>query len=187
MREIKLLVALLALASSINVMAAKETVVSGTQTSPSSPSSPQTFPTYNETAPVSVSSGTAVSDAPSAPTGTTTNTVVNNNWANADSFTATPFDQNSLTTTTTTSSNNPLLSTDPQFNIMDVKVTASGGCEVKKNGAVIMTGGFSGSPCQKLYGKGIEQASSGGSNTLPIEYQPANLDVSFDSSEFRSY
>jgi hypothetical protein len=179
MREIKLLVALLALASSINVMAAKETVVSGTQTSPSSPSSPQTFPTYNETAPVSVSSGTAVSDAPSAATGTNTNTVVNNNWANADSFTATPFDQNSLTTTTTSSSNNPLLSTEPQFNVADVKVTASGGCEVKKNGAVIMTGGFAGSPCQKIYGKGLGQSTS--SSALPTEYLPANLDVSFDA------
>ncbi len=188
MQYFKSFLTLATLVASMSVLAAQTSTVQNSFTTPTTTTtttSPQTFPTYNPTStPVSVSPGTAVSDAPSSPVGTTYSGTTN--WVDANSP-VNSYTPSSATTVST--SNNPLLSTDPQFNVMDVKVTASGGCEVKKNGAVIMTGGFAGSPCQKIYGKGLGQSTSSGSSTLPAEYLPSNLDVSFDAQtlEARAY
>lgn len=180
MQHFKSFLVLVTLAASMSAMAAQTSTAQSslTTTTTTATSSPQTFPVYQApSSPTGVSVNTAISDVPSSPAGTTYSG--STNWVNANTLDAVNMNQN--VGTTTTSSNNPLLSTDPQFNVMDVKVTASGGCEVKKNGAVIMTGGFAGSPCQKLYGKGLGQTTSSGSSTLPAEYLPSNLDVSFDA------
>ena len=64
------------------------------------------------------------------------------------------------TTTTTTTNATPLVSTVPQFNVKDVKVTADGKCQIIKNGSVVKTDVYSGSPCQKIYGTSLQAASS---------------------------
>ena len=64
------------------------------------------------------------------------------------------------TTTTTTTTGTPLLSTVPLFNVKDVKVSADGKCQIIKNGAVVKTGDFIGSPCQKIYGTQAQAATS---------------------------
>jgi hypothetical protein len=64
------------------------------------------------------------------------------------------------TATTTTPTGTPLLSTVPLFNVKDVKVSADGKCQIIKNGAVVKTGDFIGSPCQKIYGTQAQAATS---------------------------
>jgi hypothetical protein len=74
------------------------------------------------------------------------------------------------TTTTTTTAGTPLLSTEPQFNVSDVKVTADGKCQIMKNGAVIKTDVYAGSPCQKIYGNNLQ--ASGTTTTTTLEAVP---------------
>jgi hypothetical protein len=186
MQHLKSFLALVALASFMSAMAAQTTTTQNsftttTTTTTTAPTSPQTFPTYD--APTGASTNTGISDASPSTSTSSSTTGINNNWANATGVEIKATGVDVFTGATSSSATNtPLISTVPQFNIMDVKVTASGGCEVKKNGTVIMTGGSVGSPCQKLYGKGIQQASSGTAGTLPLEYQPSNLDAPFHHS-----
>jgi len=83
------------------------------------------------------------------------------------------------TSTTTSTSTNPVLSTVPQFNVKDVKVTADGKCQIVKNGAVIKTDVYAGSPCQKIYGTGIQAASSSSTsvNSLPESYREPDFNT----------
>ena len=74
-------------------------------------------------------------------------------------------------TTTTTTTGTPLLSTVPLFNVKDVKVSTDGKCQIIKNGAVVKSGDFNGSPCQKIYGTQAQAAQSATQNEqLPQEY-----------------
>jgi hypothetical protein len=95
------------------------------------------------------------------------------------------------TTTTTTTTGTPLLSTVPLFNVKDVKVSTDGKCQIIKNGAVVKSGDFNGSPCQKIYGTQAQAAQSATQNEeVPKEYlepdysrlqefQPTNDDRSY--------
>jgi hypothetical protein len=201
MKNIKVLIISLSLTASLNALAlikvnstTAEPTAQTLPTTVSPTSNPQTFPTYQDSGPVGVNVFQGVSDAETVTattSGTTTN--INTTWTNANTQTPINFNPNtntsSTTTTSSTSGTNPLLSTVPQFNVMDVKVTASGNCEVKKNGAVIMSGPIAGSPCQKIYGNSVSQSSTGTSptiNSLPLHYQPLNMDVAAEYDSINS-
>jgi hypothetical protein len=153
----------------------------GAQTFPTSPI--DSAPT-GQTAPSTGTSTTGISDA----TATTTwssgqNTSINATWTSVNQIQMVPHNQ-VINTGTSSGSTSPLLSTVPQFNVMDVKINASGNCEVKKNGSVIHSGPVAGSPCQSIYGKGIS-ASTPTTTTLPDAYLPMNMDVMYN--EARTY
>jgi hypothetical protein len=83
------------------------------------------------------------------------------------------------TTTTTTTAGTPLLSTVPQFNVSDVKVTADGKCQIIKNGAIVKTDVYAGSPCQKIYGNNLQASGTTSTSTSTTTYTEEIPDIYF--------
>ncbi len=131
-----------------------------------------------EAALVGVSANNYTNDFETQPVSSGTSTI-----SGATQYTHTAAVDFNSASNTPTSSSTPLLSTVPQFNVKDVKVAANGNCEIRKNGALIKSGAYSGSPCQKIYGKGIQSSGSGSTATevLPDEYRDP------DFSSLKSY
>ena len=91
---------------------------------------------------------------------------------------------------TTTTTGTPLLSTVPLFNVKDVKVSSDGKCQIIKNGAVVKSGDFNGSPCQKIYGTQAQAAQSATQNeAVPQEYLEPDYSrlQEFQPTDNRSY
>ena len=139
-----------------------------------------------EAALVGISANNYTNDFQTQPVSSGTSTV-----SGATQYThAAAVDFNSATNTPSSSST-PLLSTVPQFNVKDVKIAANGNCEIRKNGALIKSGAFSGSPCQKIYSNVIQASGSGSTATqvLPVEYQDPDYSSlqKYQSSNFEAY
>lgn len=178
MKNTRMLLVTITMTVSLNAVALIKTTSSSSIDTAVSTSSPaQTFPTSTtsststfDSAPVGVSATTYTNDFQTQPASSGTISGATQ-WTNVNTQTAVNY--NPPTNTTSTSST-PLLSTVPQFNVKDVKVTASGNCEVRKNGAVIKSGPYNGSPCHKIYGTGLQASgsiSTTGAEVLPEYYR----------------